>query len=75
MKEKLDTQLDNNQITQTRKQRVVIPFRGYDNFCDDYDDGSVEIDLSRTSTGASVINEPRLTSKVAESIWRLKNKK
>jgi len=51
------------------------PFRGYDNFCDDYDDGSVEIDLSRTSTGASVINEPRFTSKVAESIWRLKNKK
>ena len=27
MKEKLDTQLDNNQITQTRKQRVLIPFR------------------------------------------------
>ena len=49
------------------------PFRGYDNFCD-YDDGSVEIDLSR-STGNSVIGEPRFKSKVAESIWRLKNKK
>ena len=50
------------------------PFRGYDNFCDNYDDGSVEIDLSR-STGNSVISEPRFKSKVAESIWRLKNKK
>jgi len=49
------------------------PFRGYDNFCD-YDDGSVEVDLSR-STGNSVIQEPRFSSKVAESIWRLKNKK
>jgi len=49
------------------------PFRGYDNFCD-YDDGSVEVDLSK-STGNSVIQEPRFSSKVAESIWRLKNKK
>ena len=51
------------------------PFRGYDYVgSDDYDDGSVMIDLSR-STGDSVINEPRFKSKVAESIWRLKNKK
>jgi len=49
------------------------PFRGYDNFCD-YDDGSIEIDVSRYS-GNSVISEPRFESKVAESIWRLKNKK
>ena len=27
MKEKLDTQLDNSKIIQTRKQREVIPFR------------------------------------------------
>ena len=51
------------------------PFRGYDYVgSDNYDDGSVEIDLSR-STGNSVISEPRFKSKVAESIWRLKNKK
>ena len=31
-------------------------------------------DISR-STGNSVISEPRFKSKVAESIWRLKNKK
>jgi len=49
------------------------PFRGYDNI-GNYDDGSIEIDISR-STGNSVINEPRFKSKVAESIWRLKNKK
>ena len=49
------------------------PFRGYDNFCD-YDDGSIEVDVSRYS-GNSVISEPRFESKVAESIWRLKNKK
>ena len=57
--------------------RPVIrkPFRGYDCIgSEDYDDGSVEIDLSRYS-GDSVINEPRFSSKVAESIWRLKNKK
>ena len=49
------------------------PFRGYDSM-GSYDDGSVEIDVSRYS-GNSVINEPRFKSKVAESIWRLKNKK
>ena len=75
MKEKLDNKLETNEINQTRKQREVIPFRGYDYVgSDDYDDGSVMIDLSR-STGDSVINEPRFKSKVAESIWRLKNKK
>jgi hypothetical protein len=51
------------------------PFRGYDWVgSDDYDDGSVVVDVSRYS-GASVIQEPRFKSKVAESIWRLKNKK
>ena len=51
------------------------PFRGYDWVgSDDYDDGSVVVDVSRYS-GASVISEPRFKSKVAESIWRLKNKK
>ena len=50
------------------------PFRGYDSIGTDYDDGSVEIDISRYS-GGSVISEPRFESKVAESIWRLKNKK
>ena len=50
------------------------PFRGYDSIGTDYDDGSVEVDISRYS-GGSVISEPRFKSKVAESIWRLKNKK
>ena len=36
------------------------------------DDGSVEIDLSRSRSDN---DEPRFKSKVAESIWRLKNKK
>jgi hypothetical protein len=49
------------------------PFRGYDSI-GDYDDGSIEIDISR-STQNSVIGEPRFESKVAESIWRLKNNK
>ena len=49
------------------------PFRGYDSM-GSYDDGSVEIDVSRYS-GRSVISEPQFKSKVAESIWRLKNKK
>ena len=49
-------------------------FRGYDSIGSVYDDGSVEIDVSRYS-GGSVISEPRFKSKVAESIWRLKNKK
>jgi len=49
------------------------PFRGYDSI-GNYDDGSVEVDLSRSS-GRSVISEPQFKSKVAESIWRLKNKK
>ena len=50
------------------------PFRGYDSIGTDYDDGSVEVDISKYS-GGSVISEPRFESKVAESIWRLKNKK
>ena len=49
------------------------PFRGYDNI-GDYDDGSVEIDLSRSSPRSN-LGEPRFESKVAESIWRLKNNK
>ncbi|HCK03805.1 MAG TPA: hypothetical protein DHV86_03445 [Methylophilaceae bacterium] len=53
---------------------VHKPFRGYDSIGTDYDDGSVEVDVSRYS-GGSVISEPRFESKVAESIWRLKNKK
>ena len=52
---------------------VRAPFRGYDSI-GSYDDGSIEIDISR-STQNSVIGEPRFKSKVAESIWRLKNKK
>ena len=49
------------------------PFRGYDSI-GNYDDGSIEINIR--SAGNSVINnEPRFKSKVAESIWRLKNKK
>jgi hypothetical protein len=52
---------------------LATPFRGYDSM-GSYDDGSVEIDVSRYS-GNSVISEPRFKSKVAESIWRLKNKK
>ena len=40
------------------------------------DDGSVEIDLSRSNYSVShVINEPQFKSKVSEAIWRLKNKK
>ena len=50
------------------------PFRVCDSIGTDYDDGSVEVDVSRYSAG-SVINEPRFESKVAESIWKLKNKK
>ena len=58
------------------KQRLTAhkPFRGYDSIGTDYDDGSVEVDISKYS-GGSVISEPRFESKVAESIWRLKNKK
>ena len=52
---------------------VRAPFRGYDSI-GSYDDGSIEIDISR-STQNSVIGEPRFKSKVAESIWRLKNNK
>ena len=48
------------------------PFRGYDNIGSDYDDGSVSIDLSRSRPDD---REPQFKSKVAESIWRLKNKK
>jgi hypothetical protein len=40
------------------------------------DDGSVEIDLSRSNYRSGVSHgEPQFKSKVAESIWRLKNKK
>ena len=49
------------------------PFRGYDSM-GTYDDGSVEIDLSRSSPRSN-LGEPRFESKVAESIWRLKNNK
>ena len=48
------------------------PFRGYDNIGSNYDDGSVTIDLSRSRPDD---REPQFKSKVAESIWRLKNKK
>ena len=51
------------------------PFRGYDSMGTD-DDGSVEIDLSRSNYRSGVSHgEPQFKSKVAESIWRLKNKK
>ena len=51
------------------------PFRGYDSM-GSYDDGSVEIDLSRSNYRSGVSHgEPQFKSKVAESIWRLKNKK
>jgi len=46
------------------------PFRGYDNI-GNYDDGSVEVDLSRSTNNS----DPRFENKVAESIWRLRNKK
>ena len=51
------------------------PFRGYDSM-GTYDDGSVEVDLSRSS-GRSVIShgEPQFKDKIQESIWRLKNNK
>ena len=55
------------------RSTIRKPFRGYDSI-GNYDDGSVEIDVSRYS-GRSVISEPQFKSKVAESIWRLKNKK
>ena len=53
------------------------PFRGYDYVgSDNYDDGSVEIDLSRSNYRSGVSHgEPQFKSKIAESIWRLKNKK
>ena len=51
------------------------PFRGYDSM-GSYDDGSVEVDLSRSNYRSGVSHgEPQFKSKVAESIWRLKNKK
>ena len=51
------------------------PFRGYDSM-GTYDDGSVEVDLSRSS-GRSVVShgEPQFKDKIQESIWRLKNNK
>ena len=48
------------------------PFRGYDSM-GSYDDGSVEVDISRTS--ASHTAEPRFSNAVEEAIWRNKNKK
>jgi len=54
---------------------VRKPFRGYDWVGSD-DDGSVEIDLSRSNYRSGVSHgEPQFKSKIAESIWRLKNKK
>jgi len=51
------------------------PFRGYDWVGSD-DDGSVEIDLSRSNYRSGVSHgEPQFKSKVSEAIWRLKNKK
>jgi len=51
------------------------PFRGYD-YVGDYDDGSVEINVSRSNYRSGVSHgEPQFKSKVAEAIWRLKNNK
>ena len=51
------------------------PFRGYD-YVGDYDDGSVEIEVSRSNYRSGVSHgEPQFKSKVAEAIWRLKNNK
>jgi len=51
------------------------PFRGYDDI-GDYDDGSVEINVSRSNYRSGVSHgEPQFKSKVAEAIWRLKNNK
>ena len=55
--------------------KIRKPFMGYDSM-GSYDDGSVEIDLSRSNYRSGVSHgEPEFKSKVAESIWRLKNKK
>tara|TARA_B110000211_G_scaffold217438_1_gene261314 strand:+ start:242 stop:1201 length:960 start_codon:yes stop_codon:yes gene_type:complete len=46
------------------------PVRNYYDPISSIDDGSVEVEVSRSSQ-----SEPQFKSKVAESIWRLKNKK
>ncbi len=48
------------------------PHRNYYEIGNNQDDGSVEVDISRSSSGDT---EPRFSSKVQESIWRNKNKK
>tara|TARA_R100001369_G_scaffold8001_2_gene19468 strand:- start:373 stop:840 length:468 start_codon:yes stop_codon:yes gene_type:complete len=48
------------------------PFMGYDSM-GSYDDGSVEIDLSRSRPVSH--GEPQFKDKIQESIWRLKNNK
>ena len=48
------------------------PFMGYDSM-GSYDDGSVEIDLSRSRPVSN--GEPQFKDKIQESIWRLKNNK
>ena len=48
------------------------PVRNYYDPISSIDDGSVEVEVSRSQPSQS---EPQFKSKVAESIWRLKNKK
>ena len=48
------------------------PFRGYDSM-GSYDDGSVEVNISRSSSTHN--SEPRFANAVEEAIWRNKNKK
>jgi hypothetical protein len=39
------------------------------------DDGSVEVDISRSNSSNDLNSMPRFSSKVQEEIWKLKNKK
>ena len=48
------------------------PFRGYDSM-GSYDDGSVEVNISRSSSTHN--SEPRFANAVEEAIWRNKNTK
>ena len=48
------------------------PFRGYDSM-GSYDDGSVEVNISRSSSTHN--SEPRFANAVEEAIWRNKNRK
>ena len=48
------------------------PVRNYYDPISSIDDGSVEVEVSRSQPSQS---EPQFKSKVSESIWRLKNKK